>query len=140
MQSRPLSRPRSSAGRNEKKLDRASGCVVGLPRGARSLRVEKMWLDSEWEVHSLFVTVDLEMVSTRQRPVLLQIFHARTRAAWRWTMNATPRASATSSMIHGPALGYQPATIPIVSFVIITMILVTHSLCGARFFFPVINL
>ena len=55
-------------------------------------------------------------------------------------MNATPRASATSSMIHGPALGYQPTTIRIVSFVIFTMILVTHSLCGARLVFPVINL
>ena len=40
-------------------------CVVGLPRGSRSPRVVKISLDTEWEVRSLFLSAELETISTR---------------------------------------------------------------------------
>ena len=61
MQTGWLSRLRTSAGRNRKNSDKASGCVIGLSWGCRSPRVEKIWLDTEREAHSLFVSAVLEV-------------------------------------------------------------------------------
>ena len=77
-------------GRSQAALQRMS--LVSLR--ALALRV---WRRYRWLQNGRFAhcssLAELEMVSTRRkRPVLLQIFHTRTRTAWRKTMSAIPRA------------------------------------------------
>ena len=60
--------------------------------GSRSPRVEKISLDIEWEVRSLFLLRRVGDGFHTKWPLLVQVFHARTRTAWRRTMSTIPSA------------------------------------------------